>query len=91
MGVWRTTLTNVFGTWTMIFRPEPTGTYRTTISGPFPLPDDTGTIHAQNSAWSVHKANGEIDGGTYQFPDANTVVFQGKGGILTWKRIEKGR
>lgn len=67
-GVWRTTLTNAFGTWTLTFRPQSTGTYRTTTSGPFPVPDDTGTIHAQNGVWSLHKANGETDGGGLSVP-----------------------
>jgi serine/threonine protein kinase len=86
LGTWRASVTNATGKWSFLFTPEAGGTYRTRAQGPFPLPDDTGTIEAREGKWNVRRLNGDVDGGTYTFLDANTVVFQSVRGTLTYRR-----
>lgn len=88
IGSWRTHFTNQHGRWTFVFTPQPDGRYRTTTSGPFPWPDDVGTIEARDGRWQARKGNGEREGGTYEFRNERTVVFKGHGPAVTWERIE---
>jgi hypothetical protein len=88
MGSWRTHFTNQHGRWTFVFTPQLDGRYRTTTSGPFPWPDDVGTIEARDGRWQARKGNGEREGGTYEFRNERTVVFKGHGPAVTWERIE---
>jgi hypothetical protein len=87
VGTWRTTLTNVHGQWTFLFRPEANGAFRTQITGPAPLPDDVGVLAARDGRWTVQRPNGNNDAGTYTFLDPDTVSFTGKGGTLRYERV----
>jgi hypothetical protein len=89
VGAWTTAIHNQYGDWTLTFKVELSGAYRTLCKGPAPLPDDIGHFAAQGGKWQVRKASGETDQGTYVLSDQDTLSLTGKAGTLTWKRLSR--
>jgi hypothetical protein len=87
VGSWEAQIQNAQGTWTLIFTANANGSYRTLYLGPGSVPDETGTLKAQDGRWSIRKANGQTDRGTYTFSSSDTVTFQGQGPAVMWRRV----
>jgi hypothetical protein len=88
LGVWRATVVNAQGEWTMVFRPQKDGSFRTSIGGPAQLPDETGVMSARDGRYQLRNGHGVPDGGTYSFQDDDHLTFIGGNGIpVSWTRI----
>src|SRR6185436_6633821 len=86
VGTWQTVLKNEHGEWTLTFKLEASGGYRTTIQGPAALPDETGKFTGADGKWATAKSHGQNDGGTYALKD-DTLSFTGAAGTVVWKRL----
>src|SRR5258706_1776498 len=73
VGSWRSTIKNDQGEWTLTFTLAASGEYTTSFAGPAAIPEEKGTFQGTQGRWSVVKAGGQRDDGTYTFPDENTV------------------
>lgn len=88
LATWTVEIPAAEGIWKLSFRPESSGSYRTSFSGPTDIPDETGRLDAIDGQWSVIKASGERDGGSYAFNSDGSVTFTGKTGQpIVWQRI----
>lgn len=84
---------SMIGTWALQWPGQPIywkitkkGSYA--ISGPGATVKHEGTIKAAKGEWSLKSKTWGEDGGTYEFPDSNTMICVGKLGPGTWKRVE---
>src|SRR6185503_15547211 len=79
VGTWQTVLKNEHGEWTLTFKLEASGAYRTTIQGPAALPDETSKFTGADGKWATAKSNGQNDGGTYALK-GDTLSFTSAAG-----------
>ncbi len=86
LSAWQAVVTDASGTWILQFRPEYDGRYATRVTGPAPMPDETGVIEASDGRWSVNKDDGNTDEGTYVFVTPDVVSFTGRSGTVVWQR-----
>ena len=85
-GTWLLDLKNDQGSWTFTFNVRTDGTYRTSVRGTSPLPEEMGSISAADGKWLLAASSGRRDSGTYQLPDKETLLFETQLGPARWRR-----
>src|SRR4051812_39593531 len=68
-GVWTTTVVKPQGQWSFTWHVARDGTYRTVITGTFPLPDEYGRLATNQDVWSIKAVGGRDDRGCFEFID----------------------
>ena len=87
VGTWRSEVRNPQGAWTLTFRIEASGAWRTTIQGPVALPEEGGTIQASKGTWKLTKSSGQTDGGSYVLAGDSWTVTGQAGAVTRFRSV----
>lgn len=81
VGNWQTNVVVDGKNWNLRLDITPEETFQLVSST-----EDSGTYTAQNGRWRAQSVRGEVDGGTYQVANANSMSMTGKLGTANWTR-----
>lgn len=81
VGKWQTNVVVDGKNWNLRLDITPEETFQLVSST-----EDSGTYSAQSGRWRVQSVRGEVDGGTYQVVNANSMAMTGKLGTANWTR-----
>jgi Caspase domain len=84
-GTWMQMVPNPHGVSTWYWEIRANGTYAFWSIGPGAVAPHTGTLLAAEGKWATNSPSW-VDGGTYQVPNANTLVANGRLGTGYWHR-----
>jgi len=84
-GTWTQLVPNPKGMSTWYWEIRANGTYAFWSTGPGAVPPQNGTLLAAEGKWAMNSPNW-VDGGTYQVPNANTLIANGRLGTGYWHR-----
>jgi hypothetical protein len=84
-GTWTQMVPNPKGVSTWYWEIRANGTYAFWSTGPGAVPPHNGTVLAAEGKWATNSSVW-VDGGTYQVPNANTLVANGRLGTGYWHR-----
>jgi hypothetical protein len=84
-GTWTQMVPNPRGMSTWYWEIRANGTYAFWSTGPGAVAPHTGTLLAAEGKWATNSPSW-VDGGTYQVPNANTLVANGRLGTGYWHR-----
>jgi hypothetical protein len=84
-GTWTQMVPNPKGMSTWYWEIRPNGTYAFWSTGPGAVAPHNGTLLAAEGKWALNSPNW-VDGGTYQVPNSNTLVANGRLGTGYWHR-----
>jgi hypothetical protein len=84
-GTWMQMVPNPKGLSTWYWEIRANGTYAFWSTGPGAVAPHTGTLMAAEGKWATNSP-AWVDGGTYQVPNANTLVANGRLGTGYWHR-----
>jgi len=84
-GTWMQLVPNPHGVSTWYWEIRANGTYAFWSTGPGAVAPHTGTLLAAEGKWATNSPSW-VDGGTYQVPNANTLVANGRLGTGYWHR-----
>jgi Caspase domain len=84
-GTWMQMVPNPKGVSTWYWEIRANGTYAFWSTGPGAVAPHSGTLLAAEGKWALNSPSW-VDGGTYQVPNANTLVANGRLGTGYWHR-----
>jgi hypothetical protein len=84
-GTWMQMVPNPKGVSTWYWEIRANGTYAFWSTGPGAVAPHSGTLLAAEGKWAMNSPTW-VDGGTYQVPNANTLVANGRLGTGYWHR-----
>jgi hypothetical protein len=84
-GTWTQMVPNPKGVSTWYWEIRANGTYAFWSTGPGAVAPHSGTLLAAEGKWALNSPSW-VDGGTYQVPNANTLVANGRLGTGYWHR-----
>ena len=84
-GTWMQMVPNPKGMSTWYWEIRPNGTYAFWSTGPGAVAPHAGTLLAAEGKWAMNSPSW-VDGGTYQVPNVNTLIANGRLGTGYWHR-----